>query len=84
MLAAGGYDEFTLSARFDIVLLHEPPDSFFPNSHTIPRKVHCRFFWRPIETKGGFLRFELRPCFIKVLVGLEWSGLDHLWAASIE
>ena len=34
MLAVGGYDEFTLSACFDVVLLHESPNAFFPNSHT--------------------------------------------------
>ncbi len=36
MLAVGGYDEFTLSARFDVVFfLHESSNPFFPNSHTI-------------------------------------------------
>lgn len=39
---------------------------------------HNRGLWRPTETKGGFVRLELRPCFIWVLVGLEWSGLDRL------
>lgn len=34
MLAVGGYDEFTLSAHFDVVLFHESPNAFFPNSHT--------------------------------------------------
>ena len=38
MLAVDGYDEFTLSACFDVVLLYEPPNSFFPNSHTIDPK----------------------------------------------
>jgi hypothetical protein len=33
MLAVGGYDEFTVVARFDVVLLHEPPNSFFPDTH---------------------------------------------------
>lgn len=35
MLAVGGYDEFTLPARFDVVFLHESSNPFFPNSNTI-------------------------------------------------
>ena len=31
VLAAGGHDEFTLSARFDAIYLHEPPNPFLPN-----------------------------------------------------
>lgn len=38
MLAAGDHDEFTLSARFDAMYLHEPPNPFLPNSHAISPK----------------------------------------------
>jgi|CXWL01.1.fsa_nt_gi hypothetical protein len=39
---------------------------------------HNRGLWRPTETNVGFVKLELRPCFIWILVGIEWSGLDRL------
>ena len=38
VLAVGGRDEFTLSARFDAIHLHGPPNPFLPNSHAISPK----------------------------------------------
>ena len=38
---------------------------------------HNRGQWRPVETKCCLKEPWLRPCFIRVLVGLEWSGLDR-------
>lgn len=38
VLAVGGHDEFTLSARFDATYLHEPPNPFLPNSYATSPK----------------------------------------------